>query len=116
MPAFLAGVDVGIVTLRHGPTFQGVLPSKVFEYFAAALPVLVIGGGEVADLVLGARAGVVVAPGDRPALVEAVTTLAAMPPAEREAMGRRGRALAEASYSRAGVARRMAGLLRSVGR
>lgn len=115
VPVFLGGVDVGIVALRDGPTFRGVLPSKVFEYFAAALPVLVIGGGEVADLVLGAGAGVVVPPGDRPAMVEAVGTLAAMPRAEREAMGRRGRALVETSYSRAGVARRMAGLLRSVG-
>ncbi len=113
VPGLLADVDVGIVALRDVPAFRGVLPSKLFEYFASCLPVLVLGGGEVAELVSRGRAGIVVCPGDRGALVAAVTALAAMPSSERAAMGRRGRALVETSYSRAAVARTMATLLRS---
>lgn len=112
VPALLAGADVGIVSLRRVRAFEGVLPSKLFEYLAAGLAVLVVGEGEVARLVMEEGLGAIAAPEDPAAIAEAVHRLASLSPEARDRIGQRGRALVESRHSRRSVARRMAAVLR----
>jgi len=84
------GADAGVVPLRDRPVFTGALPTKLFEVLAAGKPAIVAARGEAAELVLGARAGLVVAPEDPQALAGAFAQLHAGPAAAL-AMGERGR-------------------------
>lgn len=109
MAGLYAAADVGLVPLRDLPLFETVLPSKIFELWAMATPVVLGVRGEAARLV---REGgsTVVPPEDPEALVAAVRALAADPEAAR-AVGQKGRALVEARYDRAVLARRYLDLL-----
>jgi glycosyltransferase involved in cell wall biosynthesis len=112
VPDLLREVDVGIVSLRRTSAFETVLPSKLFEYLAAGLPVLVVGEGEAARLVTEERVGFVATPEDPSAIAVAVRQLASLPPEERRRMGERGRSLVEGRHSRRAIARRMADVLK----
>lgn len=88
-----ADADAGLVPLLDRRIFSGALPTKLFEVLAAGKPAIVGARGEAAELVLDARAGLVVAPEDPAALAGAFERLKAAPQ-EALAMGRRGRAKA----------------------
>ena len=63
MPRLLAAADVGLHVLADVELFRhGVSPNKLFDYMAAAKPVLTNNLGEVADLVDEAGAGIAVEP------------------------------------------------------
>jgi len=102
VPRLLAAADVCLVTLRDVPLFASFIPSKMFEYLAAARPVIGAVTGEAAQLLREAGA-VVVPPEDTEALADAIRVLAA-DPARRAAMGRRGRAYVERFFDRTQLA------------
>jgi len=89
--AWLQRADAFLMPLKDSPTFRwGVSPNKLFDYLASARPVVYAvnsSNNPVAD----AGAGVVVPPSDAQAMAGAVLQLAGTPPAERWAMGLRGR-------------------------
>ena len=96
VPARLQQADLLIVSVRRSPLYRwGLSFNKLFEYLAAARPI-VFGGGESAnDPVAEAGAGLTVPPEDPQAMAEALKSLAAMSPEERWEMGLRGRRYAE---------------------
>jgi colanic acid biosynthesis glycosyl transferase WcaI len=67
--------DVGLVSLRNLPIFEGARPSKMFPLLAAGKPLVFCGTGEGAFLVERAGAGVVVAPENPQALADALIPL-----------------------------------------
>ena len=67
--------DIGVVLLRDLPVFSGTVPSKVFEFFAAGIPVVVGVWGEARELVELAGAGVPVTPEDPGDLARALVYL-----------------------------------------
>lgn len=81
-----------------------VMPSKLTGMFASERPVIAMAnpGTELYEVV--APRGMVVAPGNAPALAAAIALLAADAPA-RERLGRAGRAFAQAALSRDAVLR-----------
>jgi glycosyltransferase involved in cell wall biosynthesis len=89
--AFLSHADVALVALRPGHSLSATIPSKTYEYLAAARPVLAVAGGEVSQLLDGA--GVCVPQGSTAAIVaDALRKML-----DREArvhMGRRARVIA----------------------
>jgi glycosyltransferase involved in cell wall biosynthesis len=103
VPELLAAADVCLVTLRDVPLFATFIPSKMFEYLAAAKPVIGAVTGESAQILREAGA-VVVPPEDSGALARAISTLAA-DPARRTAMGRQGRAYVERFFDRTELAK-----------
>jgi glycosyltransferase involved in cell wall biosynthesis len=103
VPGLLAAADVCLVTLRDVPLFATFIPSKMFEYLAAAKPVIGAVTGEPAQILREAGA-VVVPPEDSEALARAITELAA-DPARRTAMGRQGRAYVERFFDRTELAK-----------
>jgi hypothetical protein len=103
MPALLAAADICLVPLRDVPLFATFIPSKMFEYLAAARAVVGSVRGETAQL-LAAAGAAVVKPEDSAALAAAVAALAADPEL-RDAMGRAGREYVRRGYDRAALAR-----------
>jgi len=109
VPALLASADICLVPLRDVPLFSSFIPSKMFEYLAAAKPVVGALTGEAAQILREAGAWVV-PPADSDALADAVRTLAA-DPQRRQAMGRQGRCYVEKHFERGTLARQYRKLL-----
>jgi colanic acid biosynthesis glycosyl transferase WcaI len=92
--------DLHVVSLR--PECEGlVMPSKLYGVLAAGRPVLAIGApaGELARIVRGHDAGLIVPPGEAAAAAAAVRALRA-DPARLAALGANARAAYERGYSR----------------
>jgi len=107
VPSVLAACDVAVsASLSEG------FPNAVGEAMACALPCVVTDVGDSALLV--GPAGMVVPPRDPPALAAAVLRLLHMPPADREAMGARGRARVSEHFSLAATAAGYARLYASI--
>ena len=109
VPALLAAADVGLHVLADVPLFRdGVSPNKLYDYFAAGLPVVTNNPGAVGDLVARLGAGAAVAPDDLAAGIRAV--LRSGPDGRRRA-GAAGRAYLEDGHGRAAVAERLGAVL-----
>jgi colanic acid biosynthesis glycosyl transferase WcaI len=113
MPGYLSAADCSIVPLRDEPLFRSALPSKMFEAWACARPVVLSVGGEAASVLEEAGGGLACPPEDSEALAGAIQRLAGNP-AEAAEMGRSGRALVEARYSRTAQAGLLERLLSEV--
>lgn len=100
MPSVFSTADALLVTLRSDPVFSLTIPGKVQSYLSSGKPVLAMLDGEGARVIEEAHAGMTCGAGDVAGLVENVKKLAAMPVAECEAMGARGRAYARAEFDR----------------
>lgn len=114
MPHFFARADVLLATLRREPIFASTIPSKVQSYMACARPILAALDGEGARVVTEAGAGVAVPAEDPAALADAVARLAALPAAEREAMGARGRRYFMEHFEREMLLDRLEGWMREM--
>jgi len=104
MPGLIAAADICLVPLRDVPLFATFIPSKMFEYLAAAKAVVGAVRGEPAAI-LRAAGAVVVEPEDPGALAGAIRKLAVDPDRRRE-MGVTGRAFVRENYDRRRLADR----------
>ena len=89
MPSLLAISGASLVHLKKTDLFTTVMPSKIFEAFGMARPIIIGVPGEAGDLVERAGAGVAMEPENAGQLVEAVERLAD-DPALCERLGRAG--------------------------
>jgi glycosyltransferase involved in cell wall biosynthesis len=95
------------------PTLADALGIVVIEAMAASLPVIATDITAIPEMVDDGRTGLLVKPGDARALTEALRWIAEHP-AEREAMGRLGRQVAEERYDGDANARRVIELMRDL--
>lgn len=100
MPELFASADALLVSLKPDPIFAITVPGKVQSYLASSRPVLAMLDGEGARIIEEAGGGFTAPPGDSEALAQLVARLAAMPKAERDAMGQRGRDYARSEFGR----------------
>lgn len=115
IPALAAQADAFVIPIPSLPKLYrfGVSPNKLFDYLAAERPILIasdIDNNPVAE----AQAGLVVPPGEPQALAEAIVQIANMPLAERQRMGRAGRAYVEQNHSFQMLSGRLAAVLDDV--
>ena len=75
IPYYLAQADCGIVSLRKLPLFHGALPSKIFDYMACGLPILVGIDGEAKELIETSKTGLYYQPENAQNLVEKIQEL-----------------------------------------
>ena len=113
VPLFYAACDLGLVTLRDGPLFQGVLPSKIYEYLAMERPVLLNIDGEARRLVERASAGEYVPVNDAAAMAAAIRRLCQQDESLAE-MGRKGREYVLAHFDRRHLASKYVTILHRV--
>jgi len=99
IPSLLGQFDIAYIGWQRTPIYRfGIAPNKLIDYLMAARAVLhSVEAGN--DPVAEAGAGLTVAPEDPQAVAEGLLALAALSPAERAAMGQRGRAFAMAHHA-----------------
>ncbi len=97
MAAVTASSDIALAPLKI--TLPGAVPSKIYEGMGSGVPVLVIAGGEPAEIINRTRAGLAVPPGDPAAAAAALRRLARSPELRAE-LGAAGRRAAEHEYNR----------------
>lgn len=90
--------DVMVVNLADDPVFRTTIPSKLITYLALGKPVLAGLGGDGADIVRDAKAGVTFEPEALDEAVAALTTLAGMPQEELRQLGTNARAAYESQF------------------
>jgi glycosyltransferase involved in cell wall biosynthesis len=110
--SFLAGVDIAYIGWQRVPIYRfGIAPNKLMDYMMAGRAVLhSVDAGN--DPVAEAGCGLTVAPGAATAVAEGLRQLAALPAAERQAMGERGRAFVLAHHTYPVLAQRFLDALR----
>ncbi|MFG1673495.1 glycosyltransferase family 4 protein [Micromonospora sp. NPDC049282] len=91
MPQLYAAADYQLVMQRDLPELRATVPGKLQAALSCAAPVVASAGGDTAELVERARAGLSCPPEDWAALADRFWLAAAIPPAARVDMGRRGR-------------------------
>jgi glycosyltransferase involved in cell wall biosynthesis len=96
VPRFLAAADVVAVPQRATTDTVGQVPAKLIDAMAMARPIVATEVSMIPAIL--EDAGVIVPPGDPPALAKAIEALLADPAAAR-ALGRRARARCLAHYS-----------------
>lgn len=72
---FINAADLCLVTLQDIPLFKGAIPTKLLDYMACGRPVLCGIGGEAAEIVKAAHAGVIFTPNSALQLSTFVTEL-----------------------------------------
>jgi glycosyltransferase involved in cell wall biosynthesis len=110
--AALAGVDACLAILKPIPLYKTVYPNKVFDYMAAARPVLLAIDGVIRIVVEEAQAGIFVPPGNAQALADAILFLAREKD-QAVQMGWNGRRYVEEHFDRAVLAGEMEKILTS---
>jgi glycosyltransferase involved in cell wall biosynthesis len=78
MPHLLAGMDIGVAPYLDAPNFY-FSPLKIYEYMAAALPVVASDAGDIGSLVRDGETGLLCTPGDAASLASALQCLIAAP-------------------------------------
>ena len=99
IPALLAAFDIAYIGWQRVPIYRfGIAPNKLMDYMMAGRSVLhSVEAGN--DAVAEAGCGLTVAPESPAAVADGLRTLAALTPAERDAMGECGRAYVVANHS-----------------
>ncbi|MFN8108999.1 MAG: glycosyltransferase family 4 protein [Thermoleophilia bacterium] len=114
VPGWLARADICLLPYQDRELFAGALPNKVFDYLAAAKPILAAAPeGELTRLIREVDCGRCV-PAERPAeMADAIRALADSP--DRAVMGRRGLEVALERYDRRALAARFVAVVEGVG-
>lgn len=89
--SWLSSADALLVHLVDDPLFKITIPSKTQAYLFIGRPVVMAVGGEAANLIREAGAGVVAAPGNAESIARAISSLANAGPAELVKMSESGR-------------------------
>ena len=108
----LTAADACIAILKPLEEYKTTYPNKVFDYMAAARPVVLAIDGVIRQVVEAAQCGIFVQPGNALAMAEAIRALAADPQQAR-AMGLRGQRYLEQHFNREQIAETLLEILRS---
>jgi len=97
VPRVLGNARAGLLLFRPAANHEEAMPTKLFEYLGAGLPVIVSNTFEKSSIVQEHECGIVVDPFDITAIARAMTFLIENP-AIAEQMGERGRQLITNRY------------------
>lgn len=114
MPSIYALADVLLAHLSAHPIFEISIPAKTYAYMACGKPVLMAAEGDAAEVIRSSGGGLTCPPENPEALAKTVERFFRMRPADREALGRRGRDCFLSRFSRSVVLRQCESLLESI--
>ena len=114
MPRINALADALLVHLRDLPFLHATIPGKLQVSMASGRPILIAVGGDAADLVRDAGAGLVVEPENPGELARAMIAMSCMPKEQLEELGQRGRAYYLGHLSMGIAGQRMEEIFRKV--
>ncbi len=110
MASALAGADACIAILKPLDEYKTTYPNKVFDYMAAARPVILAIDGVIREVVEAADCGIFTTPGNAEEIAQAILKLAGNPGLSR-AMGLKGRKYLEENFSRSVIGEKLVDLL-----
>lgn len=113
MPATLAGADACLAILKPLEAYKTTYPNKVFDYMAAARPVVLAIDGVIRDVVESAGCGIFVPPGDAQIMAQTISSMADDRGQCRK-MGLAGRNHLEKNFSRAAIAGKLLELMKEM--
>jgi glycosyltransferase involved in cell wall biosynthesis len=111
IPYFLKVSNVGVCSLEDSPPLNRSFPSRIAEYLAAGLPILILAKGEPRRIIVDEAAAGVYADKENPNEVADVLRRLAGNLDELEAMGERGRSYAREHLERAKLADKLEAFL-----
>ena len=114
MPRYFALADALLVTLKKEEIFKLTIPSKIQAYLACAKPIIVSLEGEGARIVEESGAGFSCPPENSEALSQLVLRIYCMEPAERQAMGLKGRRYFESNFERKTLLNQVDSLIKTI--
>lgn len=114
MPSVLAESDVCLAVLRDIPMFRTTYPNKVFDYMAAARPVVLAIDGVIRQVIEAANGGIPVPPGNPQAMADAVRDLYSNRP-QSQRMGQMAREYVIKFFDRNQQALQFGELIQQVG-
>ncbi len=112
--AFYNSCDIVLVPHAPLPILKDTVPSKIFEVMACERPLLAALGGEGARIVERSGGGLLASPGDAASIAEGIVRIQQLSQADKDSMGRSGRAFATREYDRVRLAQRYLTLLQRV--
>ncbi|TLP61160.1 MULTISPECIES: glycosyltransferase family 4 protein [Pseudomonas] len=113
MPQIFQRSSALLVSLNDEEAFAQTIPSKIQAYLAAGRPILAALNGEGGRVVLEAGAGLVSAAEQVQPLVDNVLRLQAMTEADRDELGKSGRAYFDSHFEMSAQTRRLVELLQN---
>ena len=105
VPALLASAEIGLAPLLDDPELAYAMPTKLYEYMGAGLPVVTTGRGEIERFVEESGGGVHVA-ADPDAVAAAIDRLLADDDRRRR-IGAAGQAYVDPTYDREAITERL---------
>lgn len=111
MPSFYQQADALLVSLQNKPIFNMTIPGKLQSYLAVGAPVVAALGGEGAELIRTAQAGLTSTPGNPDELANAVLALSRMSPKQRQDLGRNARLVSQREFDRTQLLGKLEGYL-----
>jgi len=102
IPALLGNAKIGLAPLKDRESLEYAVPTKLYEYWACALPVLALGRGKIAEIVTASDAGVV--PSASPTAVADAVDALLSDPDRRARLGTHGREFVVSKYEREAIA------------
>jgi len=106
IPGYLSAADIALIPLKKAEVFKGALPSKIFDAWACARPVLISIDGEARQVVENARGGIYIPPENAEKMAEALIQLKDSP-AEREIFAVNGLNYTRQHHSRTALAEKL---------
>ncbi|MBA4385771.1 MAG: glycosyltransferase WbuB, partial [Anaerolinea sp.] len=106
MNSVLAASDACIAILKPIDMYKTTYPNKVFDYMAAAKPVLLLIDGVIRQVVEAAKCGVFIEPGNPQSLADQIKIMH-NDAVKTEHMGKNGREYVELHFDRAALAAKM---------
>ncbi len=106
MRGVLAAADACIAILKPVEMYKTTYPNKVFDYMAAARPVVCAIDGVIREVIETAHAGIFVPPGNARELAKAIKELSTSP-SKRRQMGRSGRDYVVQHFNRTSLSNQM---------
>lgn len=113
MHSVLAASDACLAILKPIDMFKTTYPNKVFDYMAAAKPVILAIDGVIREVVETAGCGIFVPPGNSRELADVILVMAANPDNAAH-MGENGRSYVEKHFNRADFSTRLEKLFTSL--
>ena len=105
IPAFLQSMDIAVAPYLDQENFY-FSPLKIFEYMAASLPIVASDVGQISELIVHGKSGLLVTPGSSQELSEALIELANRPDLCQQ-LGNQARKVVEERYTWHSVVKRM---------
>lgn len=106
IPDYLSAADVALIPLKKAEIFKSALPSKIFDAWACARPVLLSIDGEARSVVESISGGIFIPPEDPGMMAEKLIYLMKSP-FERQQMGENGLKYTRQFHSRASLAEKL---------